>query len=231
MSTTGSIEYRPFSDENREAALVAVAENFVANEPICNTLSLSTTEFCDFFRPCYGGDLADGLSFVAVDTEADDKVVGVVHAMDFGKELASPPGEEFLTPALARVCAILEDAEAMLHKLEDVDTAMKASPPCPPSLLCHVLMVSTHPDYARRGITRALMKLCHDAAKEMGMTYAFAECTNIKSSSLFTTYYDYNVVGRIPYADWVYSEDGSTPFATLVDPSFADAVDFVVATL
>jgi len=198
------IEYQLITKDKYAPVADFMINNFFVQEPMGLALGLTKAEverwYLPFLSTMLDYSLPTPVSYIAVDSDADGKIVGAIISMVLDPAKEPPPSmKTFLDPQKEpikiQIAQLLEDIEEGV----DVHGALK-QPPSSKILAC--LFLSVSPEYGGRGIAKQLVGHSEGRVGDVeGLTIAMTDTTSAFSYKAFLSL-GYSLVRELEYLSY-----------------------------
>ena len=189
-------DIQPLDQTLRKDVLQMIARAFASDDPLARSQGIGEAEFHELIDRLYDPFVADRLSFVAIDSDAD-RVAAVI--------LAEPHREEAGNEGSDAISAII--ATARESYFADRHPAIGE--------LMHIHFIASDPDYRRQKLVAQLTASCLQRGREQGFGKVMVEASGIRSRKLFEEHLDFQPRVTVSYADYEYR--GDCPFRAIAE--------------
>ena len=208
-----SVKIKTLRTEHVLQAIGLLSNAFLhRKEPTCYHLQNKSEDAFRYQTLCYLNETCKtGLSFVAVDTDDNNKVVGVCLNRDYTYKV--PKDSKYTFSKIAAKNNQSDYFKMMIEEAKDIDKpfvdAIRNDKQQQISLnylsgdVFYIYMVGVHKDYQRKGIITDLVKYSVDKGKKLNYKICYFQASNEWSKRCFVRN-NFKIINKMDYKTWEY---------------------------
>lgn len=189
---------QPLDAGSLEEAFALATEVFVAHSTLHRALGITLDAYRSHLWPSFRDMATEGLSVIAL--SSDNTLVGCLMATDFQTTLSPKETQGPFAP-LAALTSALCDTLSPEARAE-------------PAVLVDMAAVS--PDWAGRGVYRALRENAHSLAEARGYGLVRGELSSAATQHVVLKTFGHQKIAEVPFA--TFTSGGRRPFAQITEP-------------
>jgi hypothetical protein len=209
---------QPLVLADAEQALQFACREFVTESPVHRVVGVAYDEYLSYLRASFMTMAAEGLSFVAVDTEGAE-LAGCVLAGDFCPETNALLSEELQYEVPESMRAI----KALLNELE---RPYKQSVSNSSDEILIVDIAAVNRAARGQGLYRRLRLSAQGAAKERGFSRVVGELSSAATQRFCVEKLGHKIINEVAYKTFRFND--TLPFASIERPSTLQLVEGVL---
>lgn len=211
---------QPLVLADAEQALQFVCREFVLESPVHRAAGVMYDEYLGYLRAPFITMAAEGLSFIAVDTESAE-LAGCVLAGDFCPETNAPLSEELQYNEPHD--EVPESMRAIKALLKELERPYKLNVSNSPDETLIVDIAAVNRAARGRGLYRRLRLAAQGVAKERGFSRVVGELSSAATQRFCVEELGHQVINEVPYKTFLFN--GTLPFASIEQPQTLQLVE------
>jgi hypothetical protein len=214
---------QPLVLADAEQALQFACREFVTESPVHRVVGVAYDEYLSYLRAPFMTMAAEGLSFVAVDTESAE-LAGCVLAGDFCPETNAPLSEELQYDEPHD--EVPESMRAIKALLNELERPYKQSVSNSSDEILIVDIAAVNRAARGQGLYRRLRLSAQGAAKERGFSRVVGELSSAATQRFCVEKLGHKIINEVAYKTFRFND--TLPFASIEHPSTLQLVEGVL---